>query len=528
MKIYQRVMSGVLLVMAAVPCALGQGLEFDSSRIIFHYRGTHNGYYNIGMEITTLGDVNGDGFDDIAFASGDPYGTLVFFGNNVPDTTPDMFILGGKAAPIDLDGDGIDDLVTAAEYTVDYHPFGVLYFFKGYGDSLASQPYDSLRRDSANYGFGMGIRTGYADSDLLGDLLVLQPNTLGGPTVYYYSGCPALDTIPEWSWKIDGYSHSLPYPYPLGFVDFDGDSIQDVFLGLKYDKDPDSISVVNIYCGPDFSQEPDYIIGYPVELDSVAFHRFLYNGAYNIGDVDGDGYADLAAMHGVNPLIYRLGWGADTIYDYFLEGNAKRMAAAGDVNGDGYNDVICGRTRTAAGAVDIYLGGDDWDMTPDLSLDRFDLPPAHIIDIGTAVSTAGDFNGDGCDDFMFYCRTDLQEKFGDVFVIEGGDWLPNDVEYDFEPTHPSGFYLDQNYPNPFNAETTIEFDLPRAGDVTLTITNILGQHVRTLITSHLSMGHYSVPWNGQDDAGLEVASGVYLYRLTSGTLAESRKMLLLK
>ncbi len=93
---------------------------------------------------------------------------------------------------------------------------------------------------------------------------------------------------------------------------------------------------------------------------------------------------------------------------------------------------------------------------------------------------------------------------------------------------PTQFALVQNYPNPFNPTTRIGFDLPQAGLVTLTIYNILGQHVRTLINASYAPGKYQVTWDGRDERGGSVASGIYLYRLQSLSMMLSRKMLLLR
>lgn len=89
-------------------------------------------------------------------------------------------------------------------------------------------------------------------------------------------------------------------------------------------------------------------------------------------------------------------------------------------------------------------------------------------------------------------------------------------------------YLDQNYPNPFNPETVIAFNLPQAGTARLDIYNILGQHVRTLINGWNPVGRHTVVWDGSDDAGRQVPSGVYLYRLQTGHESTARKMILLR
>ncbi|MFQ6615942.1 MAG: T9SS type A sorting domain-containing protein [Fidelibacterota bacterium] len=93
---------------------------------------------------------------------------------------------------------------------------------------------------------------------------------------------------------------------------------------------------------------------------------------------------------------------------------------------------------------------------------------------------------------------------------------------------PSRFTLHQNYPNPFNPVTTINFDLPRDGNVTLTVYNMLGQKVTTLVNDFRSAGRHRVIWNGTTDLGTAVATGVYLYRIDAGDYSATKKMVLLK
>lgn len=88
---------------------------------------------------------------------------------------------------------------------------------------------------------------------------------------------------------------------------------------------------------------------------------------------------------------------------------------------------------------------------------------------------------------------------------------------------PSSFSLQQNYPNPFNAVTTIQFDLPRAGQVRVEIFNVLGQRVRILVDEELQPGYKQVVWDGTDQSGNPVASGVYFYRLKAGYLFSTMK-----
>ena len=93
---------------------------------------------------------------------------------------------------------------------------------------------------------------------------------------------------------------------------------------------------------------------------------------------------------------------------------------------------------------------------------------------------------------------------------------------------PSDFALSQNYPNPFNPTTRIEFTLAKSDLVSLEVYDLLGRKVRTLVSEYLSPGYKSVTWDGKNDEGGQVASGVYLYRMRAGELSQTKKMLLLK
>ncbi|MGH7598809.1 MAG: FlgD immunoglobulin-like domain containing protein [bacterium] len=95
---------------------------------------------------------------------------------------------------------------------------------------------------------------------------------------------------------------------------------------------------------------------------------------------------------------------------------------------------------------------------------------------------------------------------------------------------PSEFVLKQNYPNPFNPSTTIAFSLPEnhRGAVSLRIYNMLGAVVRELVTGDLAPGHYTKVWDGLDNSGQRLASGLYIYQLRAGNFSASRKLLLMK
>ena len=99
---------------------------------------------------------------------------------------------------------------------------------------------------------------------------------------------------------------------------------------------------------------------------------------------------------------------------------------------------------------------------------------------------------------------------------------------------PHAFVLEQNYPNPFNPETEISYQVRTAGHLHLAIFDLLGQHIRTLVDASLPAGSYSTRWDGLNEAGQQVPSGLYLYRMTltgasaASTSTASRTMMLIK
>ena len=93
--------------------------------------------------------------------------------------------------------------------------------------------------------------------------------------------------------------------------------------------------------------------------------------------------------------------------------------------------------------------------------------------------------------------------------------------------------LAQNYPNPFNSETVIEYELPQSGEIQLVIYDVTGQRGVSLASGPRQAGTYALRWDGRDDAGRQVASGMYLYRLeaaavTGDRIVQTRKLLLLR
>ena len=115
-------------------------------------------------------------------------------------------------------------------------------------------------------------------------------------------------------------------------------------------------------------------------------------------------------------------------------------------------------------------------------------------------------------------------------VSEGNWWQPDDETSvaGGNDAAPSQLTLNQNYPNPFNPDTTIEFTIHETTVVNLCIFNSTGQKVRTLVSESVSAGKHRLVWNGHNDSGVTVSSGIYFVFLKAGTTTLSRRMLLMR
>jgi hypothetical protein len=104
---------------------------------------------------------------------------------------------------------------------------------------------------------------------------------------------------------------------------------------------------------------------------------------------------------------------------------------------------------------------------------------------------------------------------------------PNGAEGD-KPLVPYTFDLGQNYPNPFNPNTVINYSVEHKTEVEISVLNILGQHVATLVNEEMDAGVYQVVWDGNDENGDHVASGIYFYKMITEDFIETRKMVLMR
>jgi len=101
------------------------------------------------------------------------------------------------------------------------------------------------------------------------------------------------------------------------------------------------------------------------------------------------------------------------------------------------------------------------------------------------------------------------------------------IDENFKPT-PKAYSLHQNYPNPFNPETKIYFDIPADQKVKILVYNVLGQKVRTLVNEEFRAGSHILNWDGRNDVGQRLPSGIYIYRIKAGNFIAAKKMMMVK
>jgi hypothetical protein len=272
---------------------------------------------------------------------------------------------------------------------------------------------------------------------------------------------------------------------------------------------------------------PDDSISPPADSDE----RYWGSLIRDIGDVDGDGFDDIVVntkgtFFSPGYLYFggkNGGTAIDTVWDVKIQPSFTNLEALGDVNNDGWPDFATFEYNRTW----IYYGGPGMDGYVDMQVQT--KYPGFLGGFGIAMQGLGDVNGDGIDDFAIAAQIDEYGLWPGILLIYAGyDGTPNDVGDDNTPALPGGFQLLQNYPNPFNGETTITFNVSSRQRLKLSVINVKGEIVETLVEGTFSAGEHKVIWQATDSAGRGLPSGVYIARLHGEGVDLSRKMLFVK
>jgi hypothetical protein len=248
----------------------------------------------------------------------------------------------------------------------------------------------------------------------------------------------------------------------------------------------------------------------------------LYNSVEIETDTLRYGETGLSCYAGGNPVVSGGGWfkgnSAGIKCDYYSSPTIDVTKVTGSTNG-----VIAidhSEPDLAGSGNDPCVGNSLHHNTVDVS----NLDSTITIDATRVYwgSSTGPDPGSiyGSVDYLPYCTSDpLPSPPGPP---PGGGDQPGDKV-------PVVYSLSYNYPNPFNPTTTLRYDVPRPGTkVEIVVYNIRGQRVRTLVSEMRAPGVYQTEWNGLDESGSPVASGVYFVRMKAGTFTNTKKLVLIK
>ncbi len=379
-----------------------------------------------------------------------------------------------------------------------------------------------------------GIQLADVDGD--GKTEVLTVSRTGGRrelVVMSLAGA-SLDAFATWNVEFEANETVLGGGglYDLMVVDFDGDGLNEIWVNTW---DLWSMTVFEATAPDTYVMQVDINQAFPLENDPGSFNAHdMYFQDYD-GDskmeayfpmTDGKLYYldDLADVSTLSPAsINMVGTFGATSGPRPYE---SRGADVGDLDGDGLTDIIAANGRAETVSRVEYDGvGDRADSTSYSWTTLLDSQGGEQ-DYYYPLRIANDLDGDGRNEVVMTNRyADVQ---GQIFiaVIESTEMA---VGVEDAEEIPDSYTLHQNYPNPFNPTTTIRFEIPVAAAVSVSVYNIMGQRVRTLVAGQLKeAGTHSVVWDGRDQSGQKVASGTYVYSLEYGNTRVAKSMVLLK
>ncbi len=403
-----------------------------------------------GESVAAAGDVNGDGYADVIVgahandgggsAAGEAY---VYFGSSSgPSATPDWSVQGeaadnsfgySVAAAGDVNNDGCDDVIVGAHYNDEAGSnAGEAYIYHGSSSGLSATPVWSDQGETVSDELGESVAAaGDVNGDGYADVIVgASRNDDGGSMagkvyLYSYGLSSDLSSTPDWTAVGDDTR------YEFGKVvasagDVNGDGYDEVIV-YAMQRDDYEAGEVNVYHGSSsgLSATPDWT---KMGANSAHFGTKVAGA----GDVNGDGYDDMILTHdgghanGQVEVYYGSSSGLSASLDWSVQGEGSSdqfgssVDGAGDVNGDGYDDVIIGASRydSNKGKAYLYLGSSsglsstaDWTDTGETAGDYF----------GVIVAGAGDVNGDGYDDVVVSApyNDDGGTNAGEVYLYRG-------------------------------------------------------------------------------------------------------------
>ncbi len=412
------------------------GIVMNNVEDVVLYEGAS--WTNYGTSISDAGDVNGDGFSDIIVGEksydGDRGRSFIYFGGSQMDTLADVVIIGVNysdelgqtvSGAGDVNGDGFSDVIIGAHQFQSSLKSGKAYIYFG-GTNMDNLADIILTGPVNGDAFGWSVSGGKdVNGDGYSDVVVgMWGDNNGRDFAYVYFGGGSMDNVPDVTFNESGsinFGSSVSMP---GDVNCDGYS--DIIIG-GYKEGVVGKSYI-YFGGANMNSAKD------IELTGEGIgDRFgsVVNGA---GDLNNDGYADLLigawgySGNTGKAYLYMYGMNGTLFTDLTMTGEASgnslgySVSSAGDVNGDGYSDVIVGAYgyNGYTGRAYIFYGGLLMNNVADITM----TGEATNSNFGSSVSSAGDVNGDGYSDVLV-CANGYNSFTGRAYIFYGGLLMNN-------------------------------------------------------------------------------------------------------
>jgi hypothetical protein len=506
--------------------------------------------YGIGFNIEAF-DMNKDGKLDAVVGNWND--TYVYYGGyGILDEEKDVTYTGRMLAVCDYNGDGYKDLITmhfTGFDSVIYDYTGELLFY--WGSSYASLAIDTIpdysiplptteptieRFTLSNY--TVGIQKGDLNGDGKTDLVFSSNNFgFGKGRLYIYLGKSIPTDTVDFIIEGQNYSAFIGDFFQVGNIN--GDNFDDLLFSSNRLTNPpgvlyDSINYLHIFYGnndfsPALGNESVFYSSHVNRRDSTA-DWFLRS--FSVDDINSDGFEDVIVGRTFynNPhqstVHYGSPQGIDTIPSFiFIDDTTTDLFFSagsitqniGDYNDDGYDDYIM--SPSSYQTFTLHFGGPYVNNNNPYGARGY--INAHQIFPAKAVNM-GDQTNDGVNDIATIVSAGAPQYLGYVLFLYGYR-IPTDVKE--EKQNLLNFQLYQNYPNPFNSRTVIKYQLDKSANVKIVIYDILGKEITTLINKTVSAGNNQIE---VDLSKYKLSSGVYLYKLIAEGGEIIRKMTYLK
>lgn len=516
----------IALILLLPDVGTGQPREL---RPIFEVAGTDSGAM-LGSTVKGIGDLNHDGYTDVAVSAQGLRKTFVYYGGNPMSTTPALTFEGGGAITSgDFNGDGWIDLAIQRYFR------DTVFIYYG-GAMMDTIPDRVLVGEHTGDSFGFALASGDLNGDGYDELIITarqfssqtnDPDFFKGK-IYVYAGGSYLDSIPRITFQGDTTRAGLGHD--LAISDVNADGMKDI-LALGYNQvssiGQEQFYYFSIYLGvQNFQMSRNYYV------DSRTIARGFKHEIAAF-DADGDSIADILVNRifvfkggqtiGLQPTYYVPPPNNDTT----LFGPYPRASGGGDYNRDGVKDVLLrGTVGMSPPGVFVMLGRPN---SPGhyVAYRVFSQCCGQVGLVGRP-DNAGDVNGDGVDDIIMGSPNEPSLYVRGFFGIYSGDTtLVVSVKDEQQPL-PEDSNLGQNYPNPFNPSTTVEYTLSKETVVSILIFDNSGRRVVSLVNERQAAGKHTIQWDGRDAQGIRLASGVYYYQLRTSEFVQTKRLIHLK